>query len=1347
MVTHLAVGQVSHLQWSEDRSGLTIETTTPASLEFRFTLSGMHLEHLVAGDTGFNRIIIEGFTHDSKIGDPELPVYQQLIELPGDGRSVIEIVTRERRHIDLNQQGFQAPLFPAQPPLLKKNKEQDIPMRMNRGIYSKDTLLENSAIRIKPLGTMRGKKIGLLSISPVAYNPRKNSLEILTRLAGRIEFSVPDQQAMKNPYESHSFDAIFKSLLNQPVKSVGSSRPEKLVILADTMFREALKPFVAWKTLKGFEVIEVYKGENGVGTTALEMRDYLAEMYHSATEEDPAFTYLLLVGDHEQIPAFQPSHYSDLYYAEYDGNGDFLPDVLYGRFSAREPLELIPQIEKTLEYEQYAFPDPSFLNRAVMIAGVDGTFASKWGNGHINYATGYYINTDHGILSHTYLYPESGSSDAQIIQDISNGVGFVNYTGHGEWDRWLDPTFHLNDIPALQNHGMYPLMIGNGCVTTTFSSYGECLGEAVLRAENKGALGYIGCSNDSYWDEDYWWAVGVGPITASPTYNETGLGMYDRSFHEFGETPEEWAASQAQIMFAGNMAVMEGSISKARYYWEIYHLLGDPSLMVYFSEAEEIMASFPDTLPTGSDRLQIMTHPNIYAGLTAQGELLAAGHSNSTGFIDLNFSRQDSEGEMVLVLTGQNYKPLVTTIHLASIDQAYVSLDSTSINDQSGNGNGRLDYGETIVLDIGLKNLGQQDADVLQTTLRTTDPFLSIIDSTHAWGTLESQAERLEQGVFAIQVADSIPDQWPVTMEMEITCANSDPHSDFFQFVLNAPVPESGRIRVRDHILGNGNARMEPGETVEIVIEAMNTGQSPADSVFGKLSSGNACLELLTDSSYIGCILPGETANARFIIKADSLTPAGTAIPIYFVLEMPPYESRSTYTLYPGLVYEDFELGNYASLAWQHDPEYPWLITDGFAWDGQFSAQSAAIQNNQSSELRIDLYLPEADTVSFYRKVSSEYNYDFLRFYIDDDPLEKWSGTLDWENVSFLIPAGAHTLRWIYTKDVSVSNGFDRGWIDFIRFPDRSFLRKNTAVLNIAAPVSDVMLTDQEWLTIEIQNFGTDTVRTLPVGALINGISLPADTVRATLLPGSDHLFTFTTPIDLSTPGSYELQVFTSLEGDEIPANDTLQAAVIHYVADAAMLRIIQPGSDQEYSGQETIAVVVKNEGTYPLSEIQAGYRVNDLNEVLETIPTDSILKPGDTLVYSFHTTADMASFGSYIIKAFSRIPYDAAMANDTATATFEHINTTIGNPSGSSHVLVYPNPFNDRVHLVFPADLETVVITLIDPAGRTRFIRQFERILKDQVMEIQAHHLSPGPYIILIHHAGARQRIRILKE
>ena len=48
-----------------------------------------------------------------------------------------------------------------------------------------------------------------------------------------------------------------------------------------------------------------------------------------------------------------------------------------------------------------------------------------------------------------------------------------------------------------------------------------------LRADNKGAVGYIGGSNNTYWDEDYWWGVGNGttPPTSNPTYAQTGLGF------------------------------------------------------------------------------------------------------------------------------------------------------------------------------------------------------------------------------------------------------------------------------------------------------------------------------------------------------------------------------------------------------------------------------------------------------------------------------------------------------------------------------------------------------------------------------------------------------------------------------------------------------------------------------------------------------------------------------------------------------------------------------------------------------------------------------------------------------
>ena len=75
------------------------------------------------------------------------------------------------------------------------------------------------------------------------------------------------------------------------------------------------------------------------------------------------------------------------------------------------------------------------------------------------------------------------------------------------------------------------------------------------------------------------------------------------------------------------------------------------------------------------------------------------------------------------------------------------------------------------------------------------------------------------------------------------------------------------------------------------------------------------------------------------------------------------------------------------------------------------------------------------DNVKFARKVSSEANYDFLNFYIDDVRVGQWSGELGWEEVSFPINDGSHALRWSYQKDVSVNSGSDCAFIDKITFP------------------------------------------------------------------------------------------------------------------------------------------------------------------------------------------------------------------------------------------------------------------------------------------------------------------------
>ena len=166
------------------------------------------------------------------------------------------------------------------------------------------------------------------------------------------------------------------------------------MIVSDRSFEQVLQPFVDWKTKKGFNVIEAYTDDPNVGNTTTSIKNYLQNLYNNPGSNNPP-SYILLVGDVNEIPSFsgtQGNHVSDLYYAEYDGNGDFYADVYYGRFSSSNPQEIQHMVTKTIDYEMYNFQDPSFLADAVMISGVDAAMAPTYGNGQINYANQYYTN-------------------------------------------------------------------------------------------------------------------------------------------------------------------------------------------------------------------------------------------------------------------------------------------------------------------------------------------------------------------------------------------------------------------------------------------------------------------------------------------------------------------------------------------------------------------------------------------------------------------------------------------------------------------------------------------------------------------------------------------------------------------------------------------------------------------------------------------------------------------------------------------------------------------------------------------------------------------------------------------
>ena len=93
------------------------------------------------------------------------------------------------------------------------------------------------------------------------------------------------------------------------------------------------------------------------------------------------------------------------------------------------------------------------------------------------------------------------------------------------------------------------------------------------------------------------------------------------------------------------------------------------------------------------------------------------------------------------------------------------------------------------------------------------------------------------------------------------------------------------------------------------------------------------------------------------------------------------------------------------------------------------------ITHNQTSELILNADVLAAGTISFYRKVSSESGYDYLKFFIDGSLQEQWAGEVAWSEVSYPVTAGNQTFKWEYYKDTYVSLGLDCAWIDYIIFP------------------------------------------------------------------------------------------------------------------------------------------------------------------------------------------------------------------------------------------------------------------------------------------------------------------------
>lgn len=1064
----------------EGNSGLKIKSNTYTDFKFTNTFTEISYRSVKTEKGSFYELSVPDYGFSNRKGDPKLPVMRKLIEIPYGATVNVNVINYTETEYDLADYGISEMLLPSQPSVSKSSMKEIPEFVFNSETYATDAYNSDELVSVNILGTMRGVRIARLDVSPVRYNPVTNKIIVYNDIEVEVSFENGDQaRTMEEKQKTYSpyFESMyFNQILNYKetaAKDTITKYPVKYVIVSPITFQSQLQPFIEWKTRKGFKVVEAYTNDAQVGTTTTSIKNYLQNLYDNATPTDPAPTFVLLVGDVAQIPSFSGntgSHVTDLYYFDY--TGDYFPEVYYGRFSATTTGQLQPQIDKTLEYEEYTMPDPSFLDNCVMIAGQDASFGPLHGDGQINYGTSEYFNTAHGLNSYTYLYAVSASSSSAIIQNVSDGVCFANYTAHGSSDGWADPSFSIGDIAGLQNNHKYPLMVGNCCLTNTFD--GNCFGEELLRAANKGAIGYIGGSNSTYWDEDFWWGTGYKTVVVNPTYDANALGAYDRTFHDHGEAQSEWYAAQDQMIFAGNLAVTQSGVQSDEYYWEIYHLMGDPSTMIYFGVPSALTATYTPLIPLGAATFTVNTEPWAYAAVSMNNVLYGAALADGSGVATITLDPFTVPGTADVVVTKQNRSPYVGTVIVASPSGPYIVYTNKTMHDVTGNNNGQADYSENITIDVTLQNVGAAVANNVTAILSTVDTNVTITDNTQSWGSITNGVSSTQNNAYAITVKSFIPDQHVVNFDLDIT-DGSDNWTGAFSITLNAPLLSVNSILIND-ATGNNNGRLDPGETADVYIAGSNIGHAMASSVQSDLSTTYADITLNTFNQSLGTLSSGGgAANAVFNVTVSPSAVLGTVADLTNILTAGSYDAQKTFYLTIGLVDEDFETGDFTKFDWVQGT-YPWVITGTLPYEGAYSAKSGAITDDQVSELSLTMNVLADDSISFYAKVSSEEGYDFMKFYIDGTEKGSWSGEMDWTRVAFPVSTGSRTFMWTYEKDYSVGNGSDAAWTDYILFPPVqtiSQIANNIDGLNSTMNCYPNPFTNQTTITYSLEKTGT----------------------------------------------------------------------------------------------------------------------------------------------------------------------------------------------------------------------------------------------------------------------------------
>ncbi|MFZ4547290.1 MAG: C25 family cysteine peptidase [Bacteroidales bacterium] len=1061
-------------QDSWGQQGVTLKAQNALGVTVNFSIREFSLDTRAINGESMQEISLDGIFLPNGEGAPNLPTLSKYVAIPQGATASVEIV-KKRVEIFQNIEMAPAPRIPLE--------SERGPLQYNRdlSIYGKNAFYPAQPAVISSNMKIRGLDVVMLSVSPYQYNPVTKELVVYRDMEVRVNFTGGNGQFGESRLRSRYWDPIimdhslnyesipvidYSARTAQNVNTDATGCEYLIIIPNDPNFKKWADTINAYRTEQGILTKIVSLQEIGGSTTGA-IETYINNAYNTWDIPPSAILIMADFGSNAANSITSPiwDNYcvSDNIYGDVDG--DDLPDIAMARMTASNATQLETYMRKFLDYERTPPTDPYFYAHPITALGwqterwfqicsevVGGFFKNSLGKQPIRINAVYEGNPDVDPWSTAtntntvinYFGPNglgyipstpqvlggwTGGTAAVVNTNLNLGAFILQHRDHGMETGWGEPSYVNSSIDGLTNVGKLSYIMSVNCLTGKYNYTSECFAEKFHRykynGQNAGCVGILAASETSYSfvNDTYVW------------------GMYDNMWPEFMPAYGAMFQQRGIIPSFGNAA---GKYFLQQSSWPYnttnkvvtYHLFHHHSdaFLTIFSEVPQVLTvSHPEVMISTASTFNVTADAGSFIALTANGVIIGTGAGTGSP-VAVSVVPPAIGTTVKVVVTKQNFYRHYSSTVVISAENPYVITDSYTINDLAGNSNQSLDFGEDAFLSLSEKNVGNNPAENVVVNLTATDPYITITDNTEQYPSIPSQQTVTVENGFKVQIANNVPDGYQKLVTATAT-NGIDSWVSYFNLQCHAPRLVAGVLSIDDSQGGNGNNRLDAGETAKVRIVTSNSGTSVAPGVNAGLSVSSGLITLNSSTYSVGTINPLGLSFAEFNITVSPDAPEGLSINFDFSAVSGEYSVQRTYVVQSGIKVEDWETGDFTKFSWTSSGNLPWTITNEGPYEGVYSAKSGAVNNSQNSQLVLSYNVPNNDSIKFFYKTSCEQTTDGLKFYIDNSLKASYSGTTPWTLVAFPVAAGNHTFKFVYSKNGSGSAGSDCAWLDFIVLP------------------------------------------------------------------------------------------------------------------------------------------------------------------------------------------------------------------------------------------------------------------------------------------------------------------------